>query len=111
MKRYLTYYLIPLLFLLFSCGVMAQEEIYVIERAPFSSRSYNEDAPVIYQGGIVFTADKRISFTTQRTDASDRTAKNLFRVQKIDEENWTEPELFSEELFSVTAHTGWIVFN
>jgi hypothetical protein len=111
MKRYLTYKLLLLLFLTLSSFVMAQEEIYIVERAPFSSRSSNEDAPVIYQGGIVFTADIRITYTTQRTDASGRTAVNLFRVQKIDEENWTDPELFSEDLHNVNAHTGWLVFN
>ena len=111
MKRHLTYKLLPLLFFLVSSGVMAQEEIYVLERAPFSSRSYNEDAPVLYQGSIVFTADKRISYTSQRTDATGATAINLFRVNKIDEETWTDPELFAEELSSVNAHTGWLVFN
>ena len=111
MKRHLTCKLLSFLLFLFSSGVMAQEEIYRVERAPFSSRSYNEDAPVLYQGGIVFTADKRISYTTQRTDASDRTAINLFIVNKTDEEHWTDPELFAQELSSVNAHTGWLVFN
>lgn len=89
----------------------AQEEIYTVERVPFSERAYDEYAPVLYQGGIVFTANKRISYTTQRTDTEQKTALNLFIVHRLDNEGWSDPELFSEELTSVNSHHGWITFN
>jgi hypothetical protein len=111
LKRTLTYPILYMMLWLAPEAGLAQEEIFVLERAGFSSRAYDEHAPFLYQGSIVFTANKRISYTTQRTDANNKTAFNLFRVQQVDDENWTEPQLFSDQLSSVTAHHGWATYN
>ena len=82
-----------------------------VQRAAFSSRSYDEYAPVNYKGDIVFSANMRISYTTEIIDTDGSPLWNIFRVSKVDDETWTDPELFAEELSSVTAHYGWTTFN
>lgn len=106
-----TYWLILVFLFLAQIPGRAQEEIVSIERAPFSSRAYDEYSPALYRGSIVYTANKRITYTSKRTDATGKTATNLFVVQQEDGEDWTEPHLFSNTLSSVAAHYGWATYN
>ena len=56
-----TYLLILILALIAGGKVLSQEQPFKVERAAFSSRSYNEYAPVILNNAIVFRADKKVS--------------------------------------------------
>jgi len=92
-------------------NLVGQEEIYKVERAAFSSRAYDEYTPVLYNGDIIFSANMRISYATEIVDTKGSPLWNIFRVSKADEENWTEPLIFADELSSIGAHYGWATFN
>ena len=111
MRRRPTYQIILVLLVLVPFAGQAQEEVFVLDQAPFSSRAYDEYSPAIFRESVVFTANKRITYTTQRTDASGKTVLNLFSVQPAGEDGWTEPQLFSNDISSAMSHHGWATYN
>ena len=87
------------------------QEVFIVERAGFSTREYYEYAPIPYQGNIVFTAEKRIKFGKISTGERNQFAANLFMVRPLGENEWSEPMIFASELSDVNINLGWVTFN
>ncbi len=106
-----TYYLIIVLALMAGTALHAQEQPFKVERAAFSDRSFNEYAPVLLNGNIVFRSDKRLNVRTKNADERGKTSMNIFITRDQGEGNWSEPQLFANELQGVKDHYGPAVFN
>jgi hypothetical protein len=110
MRKGYTYIWITFLLVL-SMGLCRAQEVFTVERAPFSTREYYEYAPIPYQGNIVFTAEKRIKFGKISTGDRNQFAANLFMVRPLGEDEWSEPMIFANELADVNINHGWATFN
>lgn len=110
-RRIRTYGLILTLLTAAALVSSAQEQPFRVERAPFSSRTYNEYSPVLLNGNIVFRSDKRLTVRTKNADNDGQTAMNIFIAQKQGEDEWSDPRLFANELQGKTEHYGPAVFN
>jgi len=102
--------MIPLL-MLGGLSVHAQEVPFKVERAPFSSKAYKESAPVIYDSSIVFRADMRVEGAKSTKDITGNGAMNIFSLKDLGDGNWSDPELFANELYDRQEHHGPAVFN
>ena len=101
-----------ILFLVFLSHDLCQaQEIFTVERVPFSAREYYEYSPIPYQGNIVFTAEKRIKFGKISTGDRNQFAANLFITRPLGEDKWSEPDIFANELTDVNINHGWATFN
>ncbi len=105
------YYLILILSLMARITLLAQKQPFKVERAPFSNRSFNEYAPVLLNGNIVFRSDKRLKVRTKNSDDKGKTAMNIFISMDMGNGNWSDPQLFANELQGITEHYGPAVFN
>lgn len=92
-------------------GVAIAQDIYTVERVPFSSKAYDEYVPVIYNDGLVFTANKRMDAFVRFDDPQGNPAMNIFISRKTGENEWSDPVLFSPDLRSITQHSGPVTFN
>ena len=92
------YYLIIVLALVAGTALQAQEQPFKVERATFSNRSFNEYTPVILNGNIVFRSDKPLNVRTKNADEDGNTSMNIFITLDQGEGNWSEPQLFANEL-------------
>ncbi|HQG78441.1 MAG TPA: PKD domain-containing protein [Bacteroidales bacterium] len=76
---------------------------YEITRLPFSSSGYNDISPVMYNDGLLFCSDRRLSGIMERTSFDGRRLYNIYFVQRRDSVEWNKPkEIRSErsELFN-----------
>ncbi len=89
----------------------AQEQPFKMERASFSNRSYDEYSPVLYNGNIVFRSNKRLNVRTKNSDENGNTAMNIFIVRDLGNGEWSDPQLFSNELSGLKEHFGPATFN
>ncbi|MCK5462068.1 MAG: PD40 domain-containing protein [Bacteroidales bacterium] len=110
MKKGITYSCF-LVLLIFSQDLCQAQELFTVERVPFSKREYYEYAPLPYQGNIVFTAEKRIKFGKISTGERNQFAANLFIVRPLGDNDWSEPAIFATELSDVNINHGWATFN
>lgn len=110
MKKGITYGFF-LFLILFSQDLCLAQDLFTVERAPFSTREYYEYAPSVYQGNIVYTAEKRIKFGKISTGERNQFAANLFVVRPLGEDEWSEPTIFATELSDVNINHGWATFN
>ncbi|MCK4750269.1 MAG: hypothetical protein KAT15_24605, partial [Bacteroidales bacterium] len=78
-----TYNLIVVLALVAGTALQAQEQPFKVERAAFSDRSFNEYAPVLLNGNIVFRSDKRLNVRTKNADESGKTSMNIFITRDL----------------------------
>ncbi len=106
-----TYYLIVSLLVLAGTTVYAQDQPFKMERAPFSDRLYDEFAPVIYNGNIVFRSNKPESVRSRKVDMTAETAMNIFISRNMGNGEWSEASLFSDELKGRDQHYGPATFN
>jgi hypothetical protein len=90
---------------------LAQEMPYKVERAPFSSRSYNEFAPVVFDGSIVFRSDKRVTGSRRSADSRGNDAMNIYRVNDLGNGEWSNPVLFDSKFYGIRQHHGPATFN
>jgi hypothetical protein len=111
LKLNLTYGLILILIILAGKTSYAQEQPFKVERAPFSNRTYDEWAPVLINGDIVFRSNKRLSATTKTTDKNNKMIMNMFVVRDMGDGEWSDPALFANELSELRNHYGPAVFN
>ena len=113
MKRGIrTYSLILLLAVLAGTkATFAQEQPFKVERAPFSNRSYDEYSPVLYNNSIIFRSNKRLNVMTKNADDNGNTAMNIFIVRDLGNGNWSDPQLFANELSGIKEHYGPAIFN
>ncbi len=110
LKRLLTYNILILAALAGTLSY-AQEQPFIVERAPFSNRSYDEYSPVFYDGNIVFRSNKRLNVRTKNSDERGNTAMNIFITRNLGNEEWSDPQLFANELSSLKEHHGPATFN
>ncbi|MCK4747106.1 MAG: PD40 domain-containing protein, partial [Bacteroidales bacterium] len=106
-----TYNIVLLLATLAGTAAYAQEQPFVVERAPFSNRSYNEYSPILYNGNIIIRSDKRLNAKTKNSDENDNTAMNIFIVRDLGKGEWSDPQLFASELSGNKQHYGPAIFN
>jgi hypothetical protein len=106
-----TYYLVLAFAILAEHAGFAQEQPFVAERAPFSNRSYNEYSPVVLDSAIILRADKQLNAMRKSADSDDHKAMNIFRIRMLANGEWSEPELFSQNLSDIQEHHGPAVFD
>lgn len=102
-------YHIVLIMTLTGVSVQAQE-VYSFERAPFSTRAYDEYAPVFYREGLIFAANKRMDMLRKIDGNKGKPPWNIFVVSKSDKGEWSRVELLSENLRSIT-YEGPVTIN
>jgi hypothetical protein len=90
-----------LLFACISFSISAQD-IFVVEQAKFSSPAYDEYAPVFFNDGLIFTANKRMDMLKKIDGDQGKPPFDLFFVRKTGENQWSRAELLSENLRSIT---------
>ncbi len=83
----------------FSLNISSQVN-YRVSRLPFNTDA-SEMAPVIYQGGIIFSSDKKNSVLMVTTDQQDNFPYNLYYIEKKARRKWGKPTLFSPGISSV----------
>ncbi len=105
-----TYHTILLLAMFAGTGLHAQEQPFRVERAPFSSRSYDEYSPVFLDSMIIFRSNKRLNVQQKIADENNKMALNLFMVRELGKGEWSEPQLFADELSSIRSHYGPATF-
>ncbi|MBA7569842.1 hypothetical protein ES708_11584 [subsurface metagenome] len=110
-KRILTYTLILVLAALAGTNAFAQEQTFRMERAPFSNRSYDEYSPVLYNGNIILRSNKRLNVRTKNSDENGNTAMNVFIIRDLGNGEWSDPQLFANELSGLKEHYGPATFN
>jgi len=113
MKDY-KYHIAVFCLTLFIAGpLIAQDEeveAYSVERARFSERGYDEYAPVLYQNSIVFSANKRMNVLRKYDGGKGKPPWNIFHVVDEGDGKWSRPEVFSENLRTIT-YDGPVTFN
>jgi hypothetical protein len=106
-----TYCLIILLLVLAGATSYAQDYPFKVERAPFSDRMYDEFAPVILNGNIVYRSNKPESVRSKKVDTKGETAMNIFISRNMGSGEWSDADLFSNELRGRDQHFGPATFN
>jgi len=92
-------------------GVSVQaQEVYSFERAPFSTRTYDEYAPVFYREGLIFASNKRMDMLRKIDGNKGKPPWNIFVVSKSGNGEWSRVELLSENLRSIT-YEGPVTIN
>ncbi len=89
---------------------LTAQGVYSVEKMPFSSGIYDEYAPVIYKDGMIFVSNRRTDFFFTFNNEDQNAPWSIFFVRKLNEEEWSEPELFSMEL-KTNANDGPITIN
>jgi hypothetical protein len=107
MNRLILY--IVLLTALTEISVRAQK-VYTVERAPFSTRAYDEYAPVFFGDDIIFTANKRMDMLRKIDGFRGEPPTNIFVVTKTEDSDWSRVRLLSENLRSIT-YEGPVTIN
>lgn len=103
------YYLLLILSFSSALELGAQNQRYIVKRAPFSSGLNDEFSPVYYNGGIVFCSTLRDNSLIGYKDEHNRLYKIVY-VGKKDSMGWKGPKLFSKELTS-DFNDGPATFN
>ncbi|KPK83575.1 MAG: hypothetical protein AMS27_12470 [Bacteroides sp. SM23_62_1] len=86
------------------------QEVYSFERAPFSTRAYDEYAPVYYQDGLIFSANKRMDMLRKIDGNKGKPPWNIFVVSQTGESEWGRVDLLSDNLRSLT-YEGPVTIN
>ena len=97
MKKHLIF--LTLFYILTGSLLSAQEEVYSVKKANFSSDRYNEFSPVYYNGGLVFCSDQNSKLLFSYSTAQN---EGLFKINYIDTSRWSNSNvrLFSSSLTS-----------
>lgn len=103
------YYLLLILFFSTGLDLCAQNQRYIVKRAPFSSGLNDEFSPVYYNGGIVFCSTFRDNSLIGYKDEHNRLYKIVY-VGRKDSMGWKVPKLLSKEL-TTDFNDGPATFN
>lgn len=87
MKKFLY---IALSLFLFTLSVSGQR-FYRIERLPFSTRGYDEIAPVPYNGGLVYLSNRQTGSFQEWADAEGNSFSDIYTVEWDGENSWGTP--------------------
>ncbi|MDX9725714.1 MAG: PKD domain-containing protein [Bacteroidales bacterium] len=84
--------------LVISAGVHGQDPSpYRISRLPFNLTPYSEISPVLFEKGIFFCSDRRISGVMDRTSFDNRRLYNIYKAERKDSTEWGKPEMVRSE--------------
>ncbi len=64
---------------------------YEVSRMPFSSAVFNDISPVMYNDGVIFCSDRRVSSISDRTSFDGRRLFNIFFAERMDTSDWNKP--------------------
>jgi hypothetical protein len=70
---------------------------YTISRLPLNLPANSEISPVLYEKGILFCSDRRISGVTDRTSFDNRRLYNIYFAERKDSAEWSRPEMVRSE--------------
>lgn len=98
--------LIILLFISFSSSA---QKIIGVQRLPFNQDDLDEISPVIYQNGLIFSANRKSSLVGT-TDMNNNFPFKLYFVEKKERRRWGAPRLFAPEV-SGNLHETSAVFS
>lgn len=98
MREMLKYIYFSIAFLLLAehC-LLAQPAVYRVERMPFSKPLFNDIAPVIYEDGVIFNSDRRLSNSKNITTFEGERLYNLYFAARKDSSRWREPDPIKAE--------------
>ncbi len=102
-------YILLLISLFFNTELNAQNQHFIVERAPFSTGMSDEFSPVFYKGGIVFCSNLRDNSLIGYKDEQNRLFK-IFYVEGKSKKGWKSPHLLSKEL-TTDLNDGPVTFN
>jgi hypothetical protein len=92
MLRVFQYILITILtFVSALSSVSGQPPVFEAKPMTFSSDLYNDIAPVLIKGGIIFCSDRRTSGITNKTTFNDERLYNIFLAERKDSSGWSRP--------------------
>ena len=107
MNRY--YCFILFLFLLLNTESNAQEQKYIVNVAPFSTRMYDEYSPVWYKGGLVYCSNLSNTSLVSYQNGNKKLSK-IFCLQGKDGTLSRFPKLLAKEITS-GFNDGPVTFN
>ncbi len=64
---------------------------YSVSRMPFNSAVFNDISPVLYNDGVIFCSDRRVSSISDRTSFDGRRLFNIFFSGRLDTSEWSKP--------------------
>ncbi len=81
-----------------------------IRKLPFNTGQFNEMAPVLLEGGIVFCSDRRTSGVVNNKTFDDDRLYNIYYAPRKDSMDWGRSEIYSRELKTI-FNQGPFCFN
>lgn len=75
------------------------QRYYDVVKLPLNTRQNNEMTPAFFEGGIVFSSNRRQDLLVVTTDQDQHYLYNLYYVEKK-EKGWSKAQLFSKDLTS-----------
>ena len=87
--------------LFYTLSGYAQEDLYSVELMPFSSRYYDDYAPLIMDDGVLFCSNRKLNIFVDYKNLDDTRLFNILMVEKKDSVKWNSPEIFSKDLTTV----------
>lgn len=85
--------------MIFSAGLNAQSQRFLVKPVQFSSEIYNEFSPVYFKDGIVFCSDRSDNSFVTYGDGRNRLFKIFFTRQK-NSSGWDHQKLLAKEITS-----------
>jgi hypothetical protein len=74
-----------------------QPPVYEISRMSFNTGAFSEISPVIYNDGILFCSDRRLSGITDRKSFDGKRLYNIYMVERRDTTDWRKPKAVKSE--------------
>ena len=88
-------------FLLLVADFALAQDLYRVKLLPFSSRVYNDFAPVVFEDGLIFCSDRKSNVLIDYKTPDNSRLLNMFMVERKDSLKWGSPKILSKELSSV----------
>ncbi|WP_430934244.1 PKD domain-containing protein [Saccharicrinis sp. 156] len=93
--------LFVLAILLFSLSLLnGQSGLYVVKKASFSTKKYDEFAPVLYKDGIVFCSNIRSSSLVYYSNDKSNSQFNIYYIKSDKLGSWRNANLLSKQITS-----------
>lgn len=102
-------HLIAIFLVSVSLEMWAQKEYYDIQKTPFSTAQYDEIAPVFFEGGIVFSSNKKHDILLSYKGAENNLPLNIYVAKRDDSLRWDKAKLF-HRYFTSLLHDGPVSF-
>jgi outer membrane protein OmpA-like peptidoglycan-associated protein len=73
---------------------------YEVKKLPFSTRDFNEFAPIPYKNGVIFCSDKKSNPLVTYSDQANRTFTDIYFISRSGN-SWSKAERFSPTLTTI----------